>query len=128
MIKKKLCLLFIVLVCIQGFTTSYAKTAGQGKKVNLHGKWTERKRAVSQDLPIVAFLENGFLIIQSLTLGSDMTVRVLNSEGIVDTIVIPAEDTGNISIDMNHIQDNDCSLELTNQWGDCLTGNLSYCL
>ena len=92
-------LLFICLISGFAFTNVYAKTMGE-KRVRVHGSWDEEKRSVSPDIPIIVILDNDELIIQSSSLRSDITIRIMDSSTMVYEETVLAEKTGYILIDL----------------------------
>ena len=117
-------LLFICLMSGFAFTNVYAKTMGE-KRVRVHGSWDEKKRSVSPDIPIIVILDNDELIIQSSSLRSDITIRIMDSSTMVYEETVLAEKTGYILIDLKDNKSGVYTLNLTNQWGDHLYGEFA---
>ena len=114
-------LLFICLISGFAFTNVYAKTMGE-KRVRVHGSWDEEKRSVSPDIPIIVILDNDQLIIQSSSLRSDITIRIMDFSTMVYEETVLAE---NILIDLKDNKSGVYTLNLTNQWGDHLYGEFA---
>ena len=117
-------LLFICLISGFAFTNVYAKTMGE-KRVRVHGSWDEEKRSVSPDIPIIVILDNDQLIIQSSSLRSDITIRIMYFSTMVYEETVLAEKTGYILIDLKDNKSGVYTLNLTNQWGDHLYGEFA---
>jgi hypothetical protein len=84
-----------------------------------------RKRSVSPDIPIIVILDNDELIIQSSSLRSDITIRIMDSSTMVYEETVLAEKTGYILIDLKDNKSGVYTLNLTNQWGDHLYGEFT---
>lgn len=98
--------------------------AGESKKVSLFGKWKEIQRSVST-IPITAFINDGVLSIHSSTQHSDITICISKGGKVLYEDMIPASETDCITIDMGDFGPGAYSVELKNQWNDCLWGDFN---
>lgn len=117
-------LLFICLISGFILTDVYAKTM-EDEDIPLDGDWNEKKRSISPNVPIAAFIENGQLVIKSHSLRSDITIRIMDFSTMVYEETVLAEKTGYILIDLKDNKSGVYTLNLTNQWGDHLYGEFA---
>lgn len=95
------------------------------KEIPLDGEWSERglKSAISLQ-PIIVDQEENNLFIQSQTKRSDITIRMSNESGQIYEYNYPAPQTELIIIDLSYMDKGFYTLELTNQWGGYLLGEI----
>ena len=111
----------ILLMCCLFITSMIA--ANKSVEITLEGLWVETDRIIENKYPISATYDAFNIYIESTSTRSDITVKVLDSSGI---IVI--EENANaeelpIVIPIGCLQKGAMyQLVLTNQWGDRLTG------
>lgn len=97
-------------------------SAEGNRRVSLFGKWKEVARSISPSNPISAFINDGVLSIHSSTQRSDITICISKDGKVFYEGMIPASETDCIMIDMGDFGLDIYSIELRNQWGDCLWG------
>lgn len=110
------------IISLNGFFC-YAEATEE--KLPLKGQWEEGKRSVSDEYPVSAILDGKFLFIQTTSFRSTIIVRIMRGSTILheETIQSPAFST---SVCLDRMgTGNDYRLELTNQWGDYLSGEFS---
>lgn len=103
----------------------FSAEATEEKYLPLEGQWKEGKRSVSDEYPVSAILDGKFLFIQTTSFRSTIIVRIMRGSTILheETIQSPAFST---SVCLDRMgTGNDYRLELTNQWGDYLSGEFS---
>ena len=103
----------------------FSAEATEEKYLPLEGQWKEGKRSVSDEYPISAVLNDGYIFIQTASPRSDIRVRIMKGTAILheETIQSPTFST---SVCLDRMgTGNDYRLELTNQWGDYLLGEFS---
>lgn len=97
-------------------------SAGRNRNVQFYGEWEECARSISSSNPISAFVNDGVLSIHSSTQRSDITICISKDGKVFYEGMIPASETDCITIDMGDFGLDIYSIELKNQWGDCLWG------
>lgn len=85
------------------------------------GKWREGKRSLTQDYPITVTYDEAFLYIETTSIRSDITIRIVKDGNILyeETLYRPQTAT---TIALDFLEPGTYGLELTNQWGDFLYG------
>lgn len=97
-------------------------SAERNKKISFIGKWEEVARSISPSNPIFAFVNDGVLSIHSSTQRSDITICISKDGKMLYEETIPASETDCITIVIGDFGLDIYSIELKNQWGDCLWG------
>lgn len=125
--KKLLHLLSLTILCIIVSSNIFIFSAEttEDKNIPLDGTWCEGKRSVSDECPVSVILDSKFLFIQTTSFRSTIIVRIMRGSTILheETIQSPAFST---SVCLDRMgTGNDYRLELTNQWGDYLSGEFS---
>lgn len=121
--KKNLKILFYVLsVFFISCLSSQSAWAESGKKIPLRGEWREIERSTSSCIPISVYLIDRTLSIQCSTQRSDITIRILKDEKVFYEETISAAVINCVTVDLNEFDSTIYSIELKNQWGDCLCG------
>lgn len=116
MAKKLVVLTLLFLMCGSLNVNIYAHDIG------FKGEWDEGKYALSPDIPIEAFIQDGLLVIKSSSLRSDITLKITNASTVAYEMTISADQTDYACIDLNGLESGTYFLELTNQWGDHVYG------
>lgn len=116
----------ITLICYLFFfllLPSYIMAGEKHKEIDMEGDWVEGNKEICPEYPISAAYDASFIYIESTSKRSDITVRILkNTETILEENA-NAEDLP-IMIPISSLQNGSTyTLELTNQWGDRLTGD-----
>lgn len=88
----------------------------------LRGKWDEGIRSISSTIPISVFFNDGILSIHSSTQRSDITICISKDDKVFYEETVPASETDCITIGLSEFELGSYSVELKNQWGDCLYG------
>lgn len=113
-------LLVSILTSIYTFSLS-AKT--METDIDLNGdNWEEGKKSITIELPVTASIDGSLLTIQCSTGRSDITVRIQGGDGFLYEKMYPASEAYLISIDLSYAPKGSYTLDLTNQWGDHLSG------
>ena len=89
------------------------------------GNWKEGARSISPSIPISAFVNEGVLSIHSNTKRSDITIYILKGGKVFYEEMIQASETDYITVDIRRFDEEDYFVELRNQWGDCLWGEIN---
>lgn len=97
-------------------------SAGRSKNIPFCGEWEECARSISSSIPISAFVNDGVLFIHSSTQRSDITICISKDGKVLYEDMIPASKTDCVTIDLSDFEPGTYSVELKNQWGDCLWG------
>lgn len=97
-------------------------SAEGSKRVSFWGEWREDTRSISPSIPISAFINDGVLSIHSSTQRSDITICISKDGKILYEEMIPASETDCVTIDLSEFEPGTYSVELKNQWDDCLGG------
>lgn len=100
-------------------------SANTRKSIPLYGSWKEEARSVSPTVPISAFVGDGVLTIHSRTQRSDITICISKDGEVLYEEKIPALNTDCVTIKMDDFDSGIYTVELKNQWGDCLWGELN---
>lgn len=114
----------ILLICILGGLTFQDLSAQTKQRLIFRGKWSEVHRSISSNIPISAFLNGNILSLQSSTQRSDITICISKDGKVLYEETVPASETDCIIIDLSGFDKGSYSVELKNQWGDCLWGEL----
>lgn len=114
----------ILLICILGGLTFQDLSAQTRQRINLRGKWPEVDRSISSNIPVSAFLNDDVLFIQSSTQRSNITIYISKDGKVLYEETVLASETDCIIIDLSGFEKGSYSVELKNQWGDCLWGEL----
>ena len=80
---------------------------------------------ISPSIPISAFVNEGVLSIHSNTKRSDITIYILKGGKVFYEEMIQASETDYITVDLRRFDEEDYFVELRNQWGDCLWGEIN---
>lgn len=112
----------ILLICILGGLTFQDLSAQTRQRVDLKGRWYEIARSISTNISISAFLNDGILSIQSSTQCSNITICISKDGEVLYEETVPASETDCIIVDLSGFDKGSYSVELKNQWGDCLWG------
>lgn len=121
MFSRIVCILFLFILGGLFFQDLSAQTR---QIVNLRGKWHEVHRSISSNIPISTFLNDGILSIQSSTRCSDITICISKDGEVLYEETVPASETNCIIVDLSGFDKGSYSVELKNQWGDYLWGEL----
>ena len=97
-------------------------SAKGNNSVSLYGRWKEDVRSISSPIPISAFVSDGVLSIHSSTQRSDITICISKEDEVVYEETVPALKTDYVTIDLTEFEEGCYSVDLRNQWGDCLNG------
>lgn len=125
MVKNKrlfswaMCLLFVFSGLLLQDVSANTK-----KSIPLYGRWEEDARSVSPTIPISAFVSEGVLTIHSRTQRSDITICISKDGEVLYENTVPVSEIGCIIIGLEDFKPGVYSIELKNQWGDCLWGEL----
>ncbi|WP_297905753.1 DUF3244 domain-containing protein [uncultured Parabacteroides sp.] len=114
-------LLVSLLTCIYALNLS-AKMMGDDIDFDGEG-WKEGLRSIITVIPVTASINGTLLTIECTTGRSDITVHITGADGFSYEKMYPASEAYLITIDLSSIPKGACTLDLTNQWGDLLTGN-----
>lgn len=101
-------------------------SANTRENILLYGSWEEYARSVSPTIPISAFVSEGVLTIYSRTQRSDITICISKDGELLYEKKIPALNTDYMKIEMDDFDSGIYTVELKNQWGDCLWGE--FCI
>lgn len=101
-------------------------SANTRENILLYGSWEEYARSVSPTIPISAFVSEGVLTIYSRTQRSDITICISKDGELLYEEKIPALNTDYMKIEMDDFDSGIYTVELKNQWGDCLWGE--FCI
>lgn len=99
-------------------------SAEGSKRVSFWGEWREDTRSISPSIPISAFINEDVLSIHSSTQRSYITICILKDGKMLYEEMIPASKTDCVTIDLSEFEPGTYSVELKNQWNDCLWGEL----
>lgn len=99
-------------------------SAEGSKRVPFWGEWRENTRSISSSVPISAFVDDRVLSIHSNTQRSDITIYISKDGVVLYEETIPALETDCVTIDLRDFELDIFSIELKNQWNDCLWGEL----
>lgn len=97
-------------------------SAERSNNIPFCGEWRECARSISSSVPISAFVNAGVLSIYSSTQRSDITICISKDGKVLYEDMIPASKTDCVTIDLSDFEPGIYSVELKNQWGDCLWG------
>lgn len=118
--QKCISLLFAsILSCFYVLSLS-AKVMEDDSQMN--GEWNEGNKSITIELPVTASIDGSLLTIQCSTGRSDITVRIQGGDGFLYEKMYPASEAYLITIDLSHAPKGSYTLDLTNQWGDHLSG------
>lgn len=123
--KQRLLQKCIALFCVSILTSIYAFSLSAKvmvDDVDLDGKWNEDKKSISIEIPVSASIDGSLLTIQCTSGRSDITVRIMGVDGFSYEKTYPASEAYLITIDLSSAPKGSYSLDLTNQWGDHLSG------
>lgn len=115
----KLCLLFVF-----GSILLQNVSADTRRSISLRGRWSEAHRSTISSIPITVNINDGVLSIHSSTQRSDITICISKEGEVLYEEMVPASETGCIMIDLGDFDPGVYSIELKNQWGDYLWGEL----
>lgn len=101
-------------------------SAERSKNVSFFGTWKECARSISSSIPISASVNDGVLSIHSSTQRSDITICISEDGKTFYEKTVPALETDCIVIDLSGFDSGSYSIEMKNQWGDCLWGK--FCI
>lgn len=121
--QKKLTWAMCVLFVFSSLLLQSVSAEGN-RSVPFCGRWKEMARSISSSIPISAFINEDVLSIHSSTQRSDITICILKDGKILYEEMIPASKTDCITIDLSEFEPGTYSVELKNQWNDCLWGEL----
>lgn len=97
-------------------------SAERSNNIPFCGEWRECARSISSSVPISAFVNDGVLSIHSSTQRSDITICISEDGKTFYEKTVPALETDCIVIDLSGFDSGSYSIEMKNQWGDCLWG------
>lgn len=123
MVKNKrlfswaMCLFFVFSGMLLQDVSANAK-----RSISFYGWWSEGIRSVSPTNPISAFVGDGVLTIHSRTQRSDITICISKDGELLYEEKILALNTDYMTIKMDDFDSGIYTVELKNQWGDCLWG------
>lgn len=118
--QKCISLLFAsILSCFYVLSLS-AKVMEDDSQMN--GEWNEGNKSITIELPVTASIDGSLLTIQCSTGRSDITVRIQGGDGFLYEKMYPASEAYLITIDLSYAPQGSYTLDLTNQWGDHLSG------
>lgn len=119
MLSWIICLFFVFSgLLLQSATAS-------SSSIPLCGTWKEVARSIYSSIPISAFINDGVLSIHSNTQRSDIIICISKDGKAIYEETIQASDTDCITIDLRNFDPGAYSIELKNQWGDCLWGDFN---
>lgn len=101
-------------------------SANTRNSIPLFGKWKEGARSVSSSIPITAYINDGVLSIHSSTQRSDIKICISKDGKVLYEDTVPGLSTGSIETDLSNFDLGAYSVELKNQWGDCLCGEFIH--
>lgn len=113
-----------LLICLIFFVDLFVSIPFlKAEKIPLYGNWNEKGlKSAIEKTPLQVEKEAETLIIQSTTLQSDLSIRIIGTTGEVYESFYPASETGMIVIDLTGLEKGYYTLELTNQRGGYLSG------
>lgn len=100
-------------------------SAKRSKNISFLGKWEECARSISSSIPISAFVNDNVLSIHSSSQRSDIIICISKDGKAIYEETIQALDTDYITIYLRDFDPGAYSIELKNQWGDCLWGDFN---
>lgn len=104
-------------------TNLFGSTAADKKNIPLRGQWQEDKRSLPTEFPVSVTLDGSVLFIQSSSLRSDITVRILDGATVVTEETIPASMLP-ASFHIGELTSGETyQVEFSNQWGGELQGS-----
>lgn len=120
LLQKCISLLLVsVLSCFYVLNLSATVMEDNSK---IDGDWREGKKSITIELPVTASIDGSLLTIQCSTGRSDITVRIQGGDGFLYEKMYPASEAYLITIDLSYAPKGSYTLDLTNQWGDHLSG------
>lgn len=120
-INWRMRILFILMWT--GFVLQGISASTGGRPIALDGKWEDNKRSIFPTIPITASITENLLSVQSSSTRSDITIRISNNEAVVYEKTIPAAKTAYITIELDGEDAGLYRLDLSNSWGDYLSGD-----
>lgn len=121
--QKKLAWVMCTLFVFSSLLLQSVSAEGN-RSIPICGNWKEGARSISSSIPISAFVNDGVLSIHSSTQRSDITICISKEGEVLYEEMVPASETGCIMIDLGDFDPGVYSIELKNQWGDYLWGEL----
>ena len=115
----------IFLVFVFGGLILQDLSARTSQEVSLKGRWREVGRSISPIIPISAFVNDNVLTIHSSTQCYDITICISKNGEVVYEEIVSALETDCVTVDLKGFDEGYYSVELRNQWGDCLWGEFS---
>ena len=124
-ILKKLTWAMCVFFVFNGLLLQSVSATARNS-IPFYGRWNEVDRSISSSIPISAFVNDNVLSIHSSTQRSDITICISKDGKTFYEKTVLALETDCIMIDLSDFDPDIYSIELKNQWGDCLWGK--FCI
>lgn len=114
--------IFLRLIWVFLFSLMVLPEVKADNDVDVEGEWNEGKRAIMPEIPITAVENDVYLMIETTSTRSDITIRIVKNGNILyeETLYSPQTAT---TIALDFLEPGTYRLELTNQWGDYLFGS-----
>ena len=119
--QKKLAWVMCTLFVFSSLLLQSVSAEGN-RSIPICGNWKEGARSISSSIPISVFVNEGILSIHSSTQRSDITICISKEDEVVYEETVPALKTDYVTIDLTEFEEGCYSVDLRNQWGDCLNG------
>ncbi|WP_287619345.1 DUF3244 domain-containing protein [Parabacteroides sp.] len=116
------CISFLLMSMLAGIYAFSLSAKVVDDDVDLDGRWPEGKRSIIDVIPVTATIDGSLLTIQCTSGRSDVTVCIAGVDGFSYEKMYPASEAYLITIDLSSAPKGSYTLDLTNQWGDHLTG------
>ncbi|CAK7081329.1 MAG: hypothetical protein PARBB_00502 [Parabacteroides distasonis] len=116
------CISFLLMSMLAGIYAFSLSAKVVDDDVDLDGRWPEGKRSIIDVIPVTATIDGSLLTIQCTSGRSDVTVCIAGVDGFSYEKMYPASEAYLITIDLSSAPKGAYTLDLTNQWGDHLTG------
>lgn len=116
------CISFLLVSILTSICTFSLSAKVMDDKIDMDGHWEEKRKSITIELPVTASIDGSLLTIQCSTGRSDITVRIQGGDGFLYEKMYPASEAYLISIDLSYAPKGSYTLDLTNQWGDHLSG------
>lgn len=113
----KWCVFLISTLLFLGYNTQYASAN------KWDAGWAEGAKSLPEGINIRATIEFNTLFVETTTQRSDVTIRVSQGGEIVYEQTVPAFEAKNICVNLSYLENGTYHLELSNQWGDHLSGD-----
>lgn len=117
------CISFLLIGMFACFYAMNLSAKVMGDDIDFDGdSWEEGKRSITTVIPVTAAIHDALLTIQCTTGRSDITVCITGEDGFSYKETYLSSEAHLITIDLASTAKGSYTLDLTNQWGDHLTG------